>query len=71
MLACLIDLRPCLIDLGVIMIVMVMNVGVPVHCCQLRPYTAESTGSRPIPEVKQLLAQSVLRWETTREYCVS
>jgi hypothetical protein len=38
---------------------------------QLRPYTAESTGSRPIPEVKQLLAQSVLRWETTREYCVS
>jgi hypothetical protein len=37
---------------------------------QLRPYTPESTGSRPISEVKQVLAQSVLWWGTTREYCV-
>jgi hypothetical protein len=37
---------------------------------QLRPYTPENTGSRPISEVKQALAQSVLWWGTTREYCV-
>ena len=38
---------------------------------QLRPYTLESTRSRPIPEVKQAMARSVLRWETTWEYRVS
>lgn len=37
---------------------------------QLRPYIAEHTGSRPISEVKLLLAQSVLWWGTTREYWV-
>lgn len=37
---------------------------------QLRPYTLESTGSRLISEVKLVMAQSVLWWGTTREYCV-
>ena len=37
---------------------------------QLRPYTPESTGSRLISEVKLVMAQSVLWWGTTREYCV-
>ena len=37
---------------------------------ELRPYTIESSRSRPISEDKRLMAQSVLRWETTREYCV-
>lgn len=37
---------------------------------QIRPYTPESTGSRPISEVKLVMAQSVLWWGTTREYCV-
>ena len=37
---------------------------------QLRPYTQESTGSRPISEVKLVMAKSVLRWVTTREYFV-
>lgn len=37
---------------------------------QLRPYTLESTGSRPISEVKLVMAQSVLWWGTTREYWV-
>lgn len=36
----------------------------------IRPYASESTGSRPISEVKLMTAQSVLWWETTREYCV-
>ena len=39
-------------------------------CGQIRPYTPESTGSRPISEVKLVMAQSVLWWGTTREYCV-
>jgi hypothetical protein len=37
---------------------------------QLRPYTAESTGSRLISKVKLVMAQSVLWWGTTREYWV-
>ena len=37
----------------------------------LRPYSAESTPSRPIREVKLLQASSVLWSETTREYEVS
>ena len=37
---------------------------------QLRPYTLESTASRPICEVKLVMAQSVLWWGTTREYGV-
>ena len=37
---------------------------------QLRPYTRENTGTRPISEVKHELAQSVLWWGTTREYWV-
>jgi hypothetical protein len=37
---------------------------------QLRPYTLGSTGSRPISEVKLVMAQSVLWWGTTREYWV-
>ena len=37
---------------------------------QLRPYTVEYTGSRLISEVKLLLAQLVLGWGTTWEYCV-
>ena len=39
--------------------------------CWLRPYTLENTGSRPISEVKLVMAQSVLWWGTTWEYCVS
>ena len=35
-----------------------------------RPYHAEYTGSRPITEVKQRRAQSVLGRETTWEHCV-
>lgn len=43
----------------------------PMHAIQqLRPYTPESTGSRPISEVKLVMAQSVLWWGTTREYVV-
>ena len=34
---------------------------------RLRPYHAESTGSRPITEVKQSRACSVLGWVTARE----
>ena len=33
----------------------------------LRPYNRESTASRPICEVKHVLAQIVVRWVTTRE----
>lgn len=36
----------------------------------LWPYTPEYTGSRPISEVKLVLAQLVLGWGTTWEYCV-
>ena len=36
----------------------------------IRPYYAERTGSRPITEVKQRRAQSVLGWVTTLEYWV-
>lgn len=53
---------------------------VQVHACpyvpafglfqQVRPYTPESTGSRPISEVKLVMAKSVLWWGTTREYFV-
>ena len=38
----------------------------PLH--KLRPYVHENTRSRPIAEVKHETVQSVLRWETTREY---
>ena len=34
---------------------------------RLRPYHVESTGTRPISEVKQRRAWGVLRWVTTRE----
>ena len=34
---------------------------------RLRPYHAENTGSRPIPEVKQRRARLVLGRETTWE----
>ena len=37
---------------------------------RLRPHYVEYTGSRPITEVKQRLAWSVLGWETAREYRV-
>ena len=40
------------------------------HPFWIRPYAPESTGSRPISEVKLVTAQSVLWWGTTREYCV-
>ena len=36
----------------------------------LRPYNRESTASRPICEVKHVLAQIVVRWVTTREVWV-
>ena len=36
----------------------------------IRPYYVERTGSRPITEVKQRRAQSVLGWVTTLEYWV-
>ena len=35
-----------------------------------RPYTVDSTGTRPLSEVKQLLARLVLRWGTTLESLV-
>ncbi|CAJ0858350.1 6840_t:CDS:2 [Entrophospora sp. SA101] len=38
---------------------------------QLRPYIVKSTGTRPISEVKPLMAQSVLWLGTTWEYWVS
>ena len=38
-------------------------------CC-LRPYHVENTGSRPITEVKQRRARSVLGWVTAWEYRV-
>ncbi|CAG8622890.1 13924_t:CDS:2 [Dentiscutata erythropus] len=37
---------------------------------KLRPYTVKSTGTRPISEVKPLMAQSVLWLGTTWEYWV-
>ena len=37
---------------------------------QIRPYTPEHAGSRLISEAKLVMAQSVLWWGTTREYCV-
>ena len=37
---------------------------------RLRPYHAESTGSRPITEVKQRRARLVLGWVTAWEYRV-
>ena len=43
------------------------------HIClyfHLRPYNRESTASRPICEVKHVLAQIVVRWVTTREVWV-
>ena len=39
--------------------------------CRLRPYHVESTGSRPITEVKQRRARLVLGWVTAWEYRVS
>jgi hypothetical protein len=44
----------------------------PENCTKvyLRPYTRESTASRPICEVKHVLAQIVVRWVTTREVWV-
>ena len=39
------------------------------NCC-LRPYHVEHTGSRPITEVKQRRARSVLGWVTAWEYRV-
>ena len=36
----------------------------------LRPYHVENTGSRPITEVKQRWARSVLGWVTAWEYRV-
>ena len=36
----------------------------------LRPYHVESTGSRPITEVKQQRAQAVLGWVTAWEHWV-
>ncbi|CAB5205510.1 unnamed protein product [Rhizophagus irregularis] len=47
------------------------EVGKPAHVLtypKLRPYTVKSTGTRPISEVKPLMAQSVLRLGTTWEY---
>ena len=44
--------------------------GVLLHCFRLRPYYAESTGSRPITEVKQRRARLVLGWVTAWEYRV-
>ena len=38
--------------------------------CRLRPYHVESTGSRPITEVKQRRARLVLGWVTAWEYRV-
>ena len=38
---------------------------------RLRPYHVESTGSRPITEVKQRRARLVLGWVTAWEYRVS
>lgn len=38
--------------------------------CRIRPYIAESTGSRPISKVKLLMARLVLWWETTWESLV-
>ena len=37
---------------------------------RLRPYHVESTGSRPITEVKQRRARLVLGWVTAWEYRV-
>ncbi|CAJ0650594.1 7429_t:CDS:2 [Entrophospora sp. SA101] len=37
----------------------------------LRPYIVKTTGTRPISEVKPLMAQSVLWLGTTWEYWVS
>lgn len=37
---------------------------------KLRPYTPKPTTSRPICEVKQVMAESVLWWGTTWEYYV-
>ena len=37
------------------------------HYLRLRPYHVESTGTRPISEVKQRRAWGVLRWVTTWE----
>ena len=39
-------------------------------CNQLRPFIQESTGSRPISEVKLVMATSVLSSEMGREYVV-
>lgn len=39
-------------------------------CCRIRPYIAESTGSRPISKVKLLMARLVVWWETTCESLV-
>ena len=38
-----------------------------IYICIVRSYLAESTGSHPNSEVKQLWACTVLRWGTTRE----
>ena len=38
--------------------------------CRQRSYHVESTGSRPIPEVKQRRARLVLGWETAWEHRV-
>ena len=37
---------------------------------RLRPYHVENTGSRPITEVKQRRARSVLGWVTAWDYLV-
>ena len=46
----------------------------PLKICSvkcLRPYHVETTSSRPITEVKQRRAASVLGWVTAWEYAVS
>ena len=45
-----------------------LTLTLPDHC--LRPYYVESTGSRPITEVKQRRARLVLGWVTAWEYRV-
>jgi hypothetical protein len=41
------------------------------HSNRQRPYHVENTGSRPITEVKQRRARSVLGWVTAWEHRVS
>ena len=59
-----------LIDFDDVVHVIRLHEGYISSVCRQRPYHVESTGSRPITEVKQRRARLVLGWVTAWEHRV-